>query len=107
MGVLKDKQYREYNYFSRYQNVPYYYHSEDRRYIYGTTSHISKDISYTLYDVKSNDTLDTIALDFYNNPTYFWIIADFNNIQDPYKALTVGSTLKVPVFNEVKFEENI
>lgn len=105
MAILDNKQYKHYSYFSRYEGIPYYYHKDDRKYIYGTTSHINQDIEYNLYEVKINDTLDTIALDFYNNPTFFWVIADFNHIQDPYKKLTIGETLKIPVLNEITFEE--
>ena len=107
MNILDDKQYKHYEYFSRYESVPYYYHKLDQKYVYGTTSHIKDNTSYILHEVKLNDTLDTLALDYYNNPTFFWVIADFNHIQDPYKKLDVGSKLKIPVLNEVAFEEMI
>lgn len=107
MDVLRDKSYKSYNYFSRYEGVPYYYHTEDVRYVYGTGSHINQNTSYSLHKVKINDTLDTLALDYYNNPTFFWVIADFNHIQDPYKKLKEGTELKIPVLNEVSFEEMI
>ena len=107
MEVLKDKQYKEYNYFSRYQNVPYYFHTEDKKYISSTTSHINTDTPYVLHEVKINDTLDTLALKYYNNPTYYWIIADFNKIQNPYLKLDEGIKLMIPIFNEVTFEEKI
>ncbi|WP_300924712.1 hypothetical protein [uncultured Clostridium sp.] len=71
MEVLQDKQYKNFEYFSRYQNVPYYFHKVDRKYVSGTTSHINKNTPYILYKVKINDTLDTISLNYYNNPTYF------------------------------------
>ena len=106
MNVLENKAYKNYNYLSRYEGVPYYFHKEDRKYVYGTTSHIKKSISYILHEVGLNDTLDTLALDYYNNPTLFWAIADFNDIQDPYKKLTVGQELRIPVLNEISFEES-
>lgn len=71
MDVLRDKQYKNYNYFSRYTSIPYYYHTEDKRYVYGTASAIKKDIIYALHEVKNSETYDSIALDYYNNPTYF------------------------------------
>lgn len=71
MDILKDKQYKDYDYFSRYQNVPYYFHTIDKKYISGITSHINDNTPFILYEVKINDTLDTIALDYYNNPTYY------------------------------------
>ena len=71
MDVLINKQYKSYNYISRYSSFPIYYNTLDNRYVYGTTSHLKKDISYTLYKVKARDTIDSIALSFYNNPTYY------------------------------------
>ena len=107
MDVLTDKTYKHYNYVSRYEGVPYYFHKEDRKFVSGTTSHINKDTAYILHKVKLNDTLDTLALDYYNNPTLFWAIADFNQIQDPYKKLTVDQEVKIPILNEISFEEII
>lgn len=71
MDKIKDKSYRTYNYFSRYTSFPYYYNVEDKKYIYGTTSQMNKDIVHTLHKVKRNETLDSIALNYYNNPTFF------------------------------------
>lgn len=107
MNVLTNKSYKSYNYFSRYEGVPYYFHEIDRKYVLGTPTHINQDTQYILHKVTLNDTLDTLALDYYNNPTFFWIIADFNHIQDPYKKLEAGSQIKIPVFNEVSFESRI
>ena len=98
-----NKQYNNYDYFSRYQNVPYYFHTEDLKYVSGTTNHINKNTPFIIHKVIINDNLDTLALKYYNNPTYYWIIADFNNIQDPYKKLIIDTEIKIPVFNEIKF----
>lgn len=105
MDILQDKQYKDYSYLSRYNAFPNYYHTIDRKFISGVTSHLNKDCSYMLYKTKQGDTLDTIALDFYNNPTYFWVIADFNNILDPYKEISSGIEIKVPVLNEISFKD--
>ncbi|WP_367280292.1 LysM peptidoglycan-binding domain-containing protein [uncultured Clostridium sp.] len=35
------------------------------------------------------------------------MIADFNNIQNPYIKLKVGQELRIPIFNEVTFKEII
>ena len=34
--------------------------------------------------IKDTDTLDSLALKYYGRPDLFWVIADFNRIQDPY-----------------------
>ena len=100
---LKDKQYKDYYYLSRYTSFPFYYNEEDRKYVYGVTSQLNQNASYVLHKVKAHETLDTLALDYYNNPTLFWIIADFNKIQDPYIELEIDSQLKIPTLNEVNF----
>lgn len=105
MDVLINKSYKDYDKLSRYANFPYYYHTKDDKYIYGTTSHLKDSTSYRLHTILQNDTLDTLALKYYNNPTYFWIIADFNRIQDPYLPLKVGASIKIPTFSTIEFED--
>lgn len=104
MDILKDKKYKSYNYFSRYTSFPYYYHTLDRKYVYGIPTQINKDSVYTLYKVVRNDTLDSIALKMYNNPTFYWAIASFNNIIDPFKQLIEGTELKIPTLSDISFE---
>ena len=103
MNNLSKKSYRSYDYISRYQQFPYYYHEEDDKYIYGTTAQLDDTLGYTLHVVKRGDTIDSIALDYYNNPTMFWLICDFNKIQDPYTKLKVGDKIKVPVLSAIRF----
>ena len=105
MSTLINKQYRDYTYLSRYAGFPFYYHTLDNKYVYGITSQLHDDIPYVLYTVKAHDTLDSIALQYYNNPTFFWVIADFNHIQDPYINLQIGSTLKIPTLSDISFKE--
>lgn len=105
MDILKDRQFKTYDYVSRYSSFPFYYNTQDRKYVYGTTSQLNQDITYILYKVKARDTLDSIALDYYNNPTFFWIIADFNKIQDPYTKLIEGTQIKIPTLSDISFEQ--
>lgn len=105
MDVLVNKQYSNYGKTSRYNDVPYYYHIEDNKYTRGYTKHLSKDSSYTVYKVEKNDTLDSIALLYYNNPTYYWVIADYNRIIDPYAELIEGTLLQIPSLSTIRFEE--
>ena len=102
---LKDKTYKAYDKLSRYNNFPYYYHPIDNKYIYGTTAYLKDTTPYVVHIVKKNDTLDSLALFYYNNPTYYWIIADFNRIIDPYEPLTVGTQIKIPSFSNIEFLE--
>lgn len=103
MDKLTDKSYRSYDYISRYQSFPYYYNSTDKHYIYGTTSQLDDSTSYTLYKTQKNDTFDSISLKFYNSPIFFWVICDFNRIQDPYMTIEEGTFLKIPSLTTIQF----
>lgn len=104
MKVLIDKAYKQYDYISRYSSFPYYYNTNDNKYIYGTTAHIKKDLPFVLHRVKQRDTFDTLSLKYYGNPTYYWVICDFNNIQDPFTELKVGQSLKIPTLSTISFD---
>ena len=105
MEVLQNKAYRSYDYISRYQIFPYFYNSLDDKYIYGTTAQLKDSIGYSIHVVKNGDSFDSIALDYYNNPTLYWIICDFNKVQDPYKKLKVGDKIKVPTLSSISFNQ--
>ena len=106
MKILTNKSYKTYDYLSRYSSFPFYFNTFDQKYIYGTTSHLNKNTVYTLHKINKNETLDSIALQMYNNPTLFWVIADYNNIQNPYEKLIEGNTLKIPTLTDVSYQEN-
>ena len=56
------------------------------------------------HKVKSNDTLNSLALKYYNNPTFWWVIAYFNDVQDAFKPLIDKyATLKIPNIASVEF----
>ena len=103
MDNLVDKAYRSYEYISRYASFPYSYDTNDSKYIYGTTSYLKDDISYVIHKVNQNDTFDSIALKYYNNPTLYWVICDFNKIQDPFINIEVGTEIKVPTLSNISF----
>lgn len=104
-NILSDKSYKTYKRTSRYANLPYYYNRIDNKYLYINNVHLKDDTSFTLYTTSSNnETCDTIALKFYNNPTLYWIIADFNRIQDPYIKFAVGSKILVPNYSSIEFD---
>ena len=43
----------------------------DNKYTYGTTRHLKTDTYYVLHMVQRGDTFDSLALEYYNNPTYY------------------------------------
>lgn len=105
MSDIYNKQYKDYDRVSRYQVFPFYYNSKDDKYFYGITSHLlTENITFVTHKVKRNDTLDTLALYYYNNPTYYWVIADFNKIRDPFAELKEGSVLRIPTFSNIAFD---
>ena len=105
MDVLKNKRYRSYDRVSRYVRFPYYYHSKDNKYIYGTTNQLLATTYYSLHKVVRGDTPDSLALKYYNNPTYYWVILDFNRMQDPFEELVEGSYIKIPTFSTIQYKE--
>lgn len=107
MDVLKNKSYGTFDYICRYASVPYYYHTVDEKYIYGIGKNMKKDSPYILYKVKPEDTLDKLALEYYNNPTLYWIIAYFNDIQDCFINLYEHyKEIKIPNYSSIQFGDD-
>lgn len=104
MEALKNKSYTDSTTLSRYTPFPYYYHTKDDKFVRGTTSYLKDTTVYSLYEVQRGDTFDSIALEFYNNPTLYWVICSFNHIQDPYMELTAGQKIKVPAISNIEFD---
>lgn len=103
MDALIEKTYRNYDYISRYTSFPYYYHEEDDKYIYGTTAQLEDSIGYVEHIVGKFDSFDSLALKYYNNPTLYWVICDFNKIQDPYQELVMGQRIRIPSLSNITF----
>ena len=104
METLKDKKYASFDYVSRYASTPYYYHTIDKKEIFGIGKNMRKNVNCIVHKVVSADTLDKLALTYYNNPTYWWVIAYFNDIQDAFINLKEHfDTLKIPALTNVSF----
>lgn len=103
-AVLKNETYKQYNYLSRYSQFPYYYNSNDDKYIYGITSYLDDTIPYELYKTSQGQTLDELALVAYNDPCKYWIIADFNRIQNPIIHFDAGEEIKIPSISNIRFK---
>ena len=84
--------------------MPYYYDTLQDRQIYGIGTNLKKNTEYVTHIVKSNDTLHSLALKYYNNPTFWWVIAYFNDIQDSFKPIRAKyTTLKIPNISSIEF----
>lgn len=104
MDVLKNKSYNDYNYTSRYTTAPYYYHTLDEKYVYGLLTNLKKTTPYVLHKVKEADTLELLAKNYYNNPTFYWVIGFYNDISDPDLTLfDYYDTLKIPTISAIEF----
>ena len=103
MEALTNKQFKSYNYISRYSPFASYYHTLDNKYITATDNWIKDTSLYEVYSVQKGDTYDSLALRFYNNPTYYWLICAFNRILDPYEIPIPGSKLKIPSISNIEF----
>lgn len=107
MNALTKKQYRKYDYLSRYSPFPVYYNKLDEKYLVGTTNQLNKNTSYLVHICKQNQTLDVLSVIYYKNPMYYWIIADFNSIQDPYEPLQQGRKIKIPVKSLIEYYKKV
>lgn len=87
MDILKNKQYISYDYTSRYQYTPIYYNTEDKEWLTGLGANVFKNTNWVAHKVTQEDTLDNLALKYYGNPTYWWVIAYYNDIQDSFVYL--------------------
>lgn len=105
MDVLKDKNYKSYTYTSRYTSTPYFYNTEDEKYIYGIGTQVDENTAYVAHKVKDTDNLDYLALKYYGNPTYYWVIAEFNNILNCYENLSDKfKVIKIPNISSIYFK---
>ena len=99
---LVNKYTKSSNYYSRYNGLNYFYNENDNKYVLETRHWLKQFADYskiTVYEVKEKDTYDSIALEFYNNPTYYWIVCDYNRILDPIKPPKKGTILNIPSLN--------
>lgn len=104
MDTLKNKTYTSYDYISRYSSTPSYYDTLADREVSGLGSNMKKVTSVYTHKVKQTDTLDSLALRYYNNPTLWWIIAYYNDIQDAFVNLIEHySVLQIPNLSSIEF----
>ena len=107
MEILKNKSIKTSQYYSRYNGLYSYYNTHDKKYQLELKSWLRGDFDYTQYVVKEGETFDYIALKFYNNPTYYWLICDANKVIDPMIEPEAGDILIIPSLGSpINFEGN-
>jgi hypothetical protein len=67
------------------------------RYTFPTSS---SDIQYIVENRYAN-RLDLISAIFYGEPRYAWVIAQYNNILDPFTEVSAGRILILPSFDRL------
>lgn len=106
MESLTDEQSKTYTYISRYANFKFAYNKNDEKFIYELTSQLNDNTPYVVHKLAKTDNLDYLANKYYGRPDLFWIIADFNKIQDPFINLSDHFTeIKVPTFTAISYKE--
>lgn len=103
MDVLRDKTYIKSDKYSRYTAFPIYYNISTEKYQHGTISNLSQKTAYSLYTVNQGDTWDSIALNFYGNPTYYWVVCSFNRVRDPFRRPVAGQVIAIPNISDIEF----
>lgn len=65
---------------------------------------LTSDPGDTLVAIKQEDILrpDLISQKAYNTPELWWVILEYNNIQDPMFELQLGQILKIPAIARVQ-----
>jgi len=62
------------------------------------------DLDFMISDPKFVNKPDAIAHNFYGNAKFWWIIAERNEISDPFTGFYRGRVLKIPSMEAVKKE---
>ena len=106
MDTLRNKRFESATYICRYTTVPYYYDTLGERDVYGIGTNMKKNSAFVSHKVKAGDTLDSLALKYYNNPTYWWVIAYFNDIEDAFRPLIDQfEVIQIPSIASIEFGE--
>ena len=103
MDVLTNKFQKTYDSVSRYSLCPSWYNKLFDKYVTELGTNLDTTTPYTLYEVQQGDTYDSIALKFYDNPTYYWVIMNFNRILDAFTVPIKGMYLKIPELSKIEF----
>lgn len=85
---------------NRYRKCPVYADKETGEYVLGTrdVTDIPKSTYDSYHKVNAYEAcrLDLIAYKYYNNQLLWWIIAQANDIHDPFNDVVPGMVLRIP-----------
>lgn len=90
---------------SLFENTSRYVHggvseTQNGRLEWWERTQFAEDATDQMYTVEKfyEGRLDLIASVFYNDPHYWWVIAQFNNILDPASEIVEGRILRLPTY---------
>jgi hypothetical protein len=63
---------------------------------------VNKDDTVYVVEKRFEGRLDQIAAVYLGEPRYWWVIAQYNNILDPYSEISEGAILYIPKIEKVK-----
>ena len=63
---------------------------------------VNEDDDTYVIEARFEGRLDLITTLFLGEPRYWWVIAQYNNILDPYTEVTEGTILYIPTLDRVK-----
>ena len=56
----------------------------------------SEQFDDSIYSVKAGDDLKNIAFNLYKDARLWWVVAEFNDIIDPFENMRTGKNLRYP-----------
>ena len=74
MDTFTKKRYATFNYTNRYAGMQYYYDTKAQKDVFGIVKPMIKNSAWFAHKVVQGDTLDSLALKYYNNNLYTIII---------------------------------
>ena len=105
MEILTNKTAKSTSSYSRYNGFYYYYNERDDKNQMSTSAWLDENNTSNAHTVEKGDTWDSIALKYYGNPTYYWVICDFNRVIDPFEGPKEGTVVNVPTLGKnVRFK---
>ncbi len=63
---------------------------------------VNNDDTVYVVEKRFEGRLDQIAAVYLGEPRYWWVIAQYNNILDPYSEISEGAILYIPKIEKVK-----
>jgi hypothetical protein len=70
---------------------------------------IPPNVEDTLHTLRSHEVgrLDILAQLYYNNSLLWWVIAQANDIRDPFMTIPVGTVLRIPALSSLYSEGGV